>query len=212
MCIGDQCCPDGTTCPSAPSAVAPGCKPKKATCELLEWDVTLRVTNITFAKVDPATRDDVSTLSEEYLSHVGGVKVETSLESGSLIVKAKVAAPGGGWSQQKLDAIINSTIRSEETRLGFIEMLAEVDGLQEASSGDMVFEPIKAKRADSETDSESSTPSPQSSLSSSLSPSTTSTSLRGSDKEITSFSSPVSTFPTFVISLFSMCLAPSWPL
>eukprot|EP00746_Dinoflagellata_sp_MGD_P072066 gnl/MRDRNA2_/MRDRNA2_29279_c0_seq3.p1 gnl/MRDRNA2_/MRDRNA2_29279_c0~~gnl/MRDRNA2_/MRDRNA2_29279_c0_seq3.p1 ORF type:complete len:1069 (-),score=202.51 gnl/MRDRNA2_/MRDRNA2_29279_c0_seq3:213-3323(-) len=221
-CHGNQCCPDGSTCPSAPLAVAPGCGPKKATCELLEWDVKLRVTNITFAKIDPATKDDVSTLAEKYLSHVGGVEVETSLAAGSLIVNAKIGAPGG-WSQQKLDQMVTSSIISEETRMGFIDMLAEVDGLQEASSGDMVFEPIKAKRADSEADSETSstlstqsrhtsTPSPVQSDSASTSfppgPGATSTSLRGAEfLEVPSSSSSASTFLTFVISVVSTWLA-----
>jgi len=201
-------------------AVAPGCGPKKATCELLEWDVKLRVTNITFAKIDPATKDDVSTLAEKYLSHVGGVEVETSLAAGSLIVNAKIGAPGG-WSQQKLDHMVTSNIISEDTRKGFIDMLAEVDGLQEASSGDMVFEPIKAKRADSEADSESSstlspqsthtsTPSPvqSDSASTSFRPGATSTSLRGAEfQEVPSSSSSVSTFLTFVISVVSTWLA-----
>merc|ERR1719207_60905 len=50
-CTGNQCCPDGSTCPSAPDAIAEGCGPKKSTCELLAWNVKLIVTSIVFANV-----------------------------------------------------------------------------------------------------------------------------------------------------------------
>merc|ERR1719428_2069257 len=62
-CFGNQCCPDGSTCPSAPDAIAEGCGPKKASCELLEWKVKFRVTSILFMNVSSDTKDIVETLS-----------------------------------------------------------------------------------------------------------------------------------------------------
>merc|ERR1712188_233692 len=67
-CFGNQCCPDGSTCPSAPDAIAEGCGPKKATCELLDWSVKLRVTNIIFGNVDADTIDVVEVLTEEFVA------------------------------------------------------------------------------------------------------------------------------------------------
>merc|ERR1712118_653030 len=75
-CHGNQCCPDGSTCPSAPDAIADGCGPKKATCELLAWNVKLRVTSIIFDKVDNDTKDVVETLSKETIAAKAGLDAQ----------------------------------------------------------------------------------------------------------------------------------------
>merc|ERR1712093_199073 len=163
-CHGNQCCPDGSTCPSAPEAVAAGCGPKKATCELLEWNVKLRVTSIIFANVDNDTMDVVEALTEETIAAEAGLDAKyvrvTALAgsaSGSarrlaekgMTLNAQVNAPGG-WNQKKLDSTIESNILSEDLRLEIQEMMSEIDGLQDASSGEIAFEEIEAQRAEPE--------------------------------------------------------------
>eukprot|EP00746_Dinoflagellata_sp_MGD_P072064 gnl/MRDRNA2_/MRDRNA2_29279_c0_seq1.p1 gnl/MRDRNA2_/MRDRNA2_29279_c0~~gnl/MRDRNA2_/MRDRNA2_29279_c0_seq1.p1 ORF type:complete len:1033 (-),score=151.28 gnl/MRDRNA2_/MRDRNA2_29279_c0_seq1:349-3447(-) len=185
-CHGNQCCPDGSTCPSAPAAVAEGCGPKKKTCELLSWDVKLRVTSVVFAKVDEDTKEEVSTLSQQAMATAGGIdasNVGIDLSSGSLIITAKVTPPGG-WSQRKFDDSVETNLLSEETRLEMEEMLEETDGLKEASEGDMVFQAIKGERSDA---AESTTAAPQANNGAGTeAPSTVqSTSLRGGDTETT---------------------------
>merc|ERR1712118_578054 len=183
-CSGDTCCPDGSTCPSAPAAIAEGCGPKKKTCELLSWDVKLRVTSVGFAKVDDDTKEEVSVLSQEAFANTGGVdpsNVGIDLSSGSLIITAKVTPPGG-WSQRKFDDSVQTNLLSEETRLEMEEMLVETDGLKAASEGDMVFEAIKGERSDA---AESTTATPQTDAGTQAPSGVQSTSLRGSDTEAT---------------------------
>jgi len=193
-CAGNQCCPDGSTCPSAPAAIAEGCGPKKQTCELLAWDVKLVVTSIAFAQVEEdsaeltqqlVTYQVASSLGVDSthvdttlspLSAPGGSRLRRLTEKG-MIINAKVSAPGG-WSQKKFDSTVEEKILSEDAQLEMEEMLSEIDGLQEASSGDMVFEPIKAEREEPEG---STSPPPQSVDSSTESPSMPSDSLDGGD-------------------------------
>merc|ERR1712224_253817 len=193
-CTGNQCCPDGSTCPSAPAAIAEGCGPKKQTCELLAWDVKLVVTSIAFAHVEEdsaeltqqlVTYQVASSLGVDSthvdttlspLSASGGSRLRRLTEKG-MIINAKVSAPGG-WSQKKFDSTVEEKILSEDAQLEMEEMLSEIDGLQEASSGDMVFEPIKAEREEPEG---STSPPPQSVDSSTESPSMPSDSLDGGD-------------------------------
>lgn len=89
------------------------------------------------------------------------------------------------------------------------EMLTEIDGLQEASSGDMAFEQIEAERSEVPS---STTPSPQSKDSPTKSPNVQSTSLRGGDAkndageqagEVTSLAAPYSTLPPLVALLLN---------
>jgi len=179
-CAGNQCCPDGSTCPSAPLAVAENCGPKKRTCELLKWKVSFRVTSIVFDKVDDDTKDLVCLLSKETLASKAAIPSESvscSSKAGSLIVETNVSAPGG-WSQAKLDDAVNSRMLSEDTRLEMEEMLSEVDGLQEASSGDMVFENAQGSRSDVEDIRNAD---PTSAASSSASPATIAPSTGGTD-------------------------------
>jgi hypothetical protein len=238
-CTGNQCCPDGSTCPSAPDAIAEGCGPKKATCELLEWNVKLRVSSIIFANVDDDTKETLEILTQETVAAKAGlegkyVNVTTSAaesESGSgrrlaedgIVVNAKISAPGG-WSQKKLDNTVESNVLSEGLRRDMEEMLLELDGLKEASSGDMTFEEVKGERDEpsdgsstpSPESSGSSTPSPESSGSSTPSPSMVSTSLRGGDAassttlegdlgEEASSATTWSFLPALAVGIISMC-------
>merc|ERR1711904_159625 len=204
-CTGNQCCPDGSTCPSAPAAEAEGCGPKKATCELLAWTLKLRVTSILCAKVSNDTIDVVDALTEEFIAAKVGtdanqIKV-TSCAAGDndrarrlteegMVVTAKVSAPGG-WSQKKFDSIVESNLISEDANLEMAEMFSELDGLQEASSSDMEFRKIEAVR--DEAPEGSTTPSPDSPGSLTQAPTT---SLRGGDTATTD-SSEVSSGSTF---------------
>merc|ERR1711985_181975 len=115
----------------------------------------------------------------------------------------------GGWSQKKLDSAVESNILSEDLRSEMQEMLTEIDGLQEASSGDMAFEQIEAERSEVPS---STTPSPQSKDSPTKSPNVQSTSLRGGDAkndareqagEVTSLAAPYSTLPPLVALLLN---------
>jgi len=205
-CHGNQCCPDGSTCPSAPAAIAEGCGPKKATCELLSWEMKLRVTSVVFAKVDDDTKEEVSMLSQEAIANAGGVdsnNVGIDLSSGSLIISANVTPPGG-WSQRKFDDSVKTNLLSEEMRLEMQEMLIETDGLREASEGDMVFQPIKGERSKAENSTaavllsngnagtaESTTGTPQTNgkAGTEAPGSVQSTSLRGSDKDFSAMAS-----------------------
>lgn len=187
-CTGNQCCPDGSTCPSAPAAEAEGCGPKKATCELLDWTLKLRVTSILCAKVSKDTIDVVDALTEEFIAakvgtdsqniKVTSCTVETTpqnrrLAEEGMVVTAKVRAPGG-WSQKKFDSAVEANVLSEDASLEMAEMFSELDGLQEASSGDMEFQHIEGER--DEPQESSSTPSPDDSPTQAPI-----TSLRGSD-------------------------------
>merc|ERR1712188_227983 len=75
-----------------------------------------------------------------------------------MAINAKVSAPGG-WSQKKLDSTVESRVLSEDSQLEMEEMLSEVDGLQEASSGEMEFDQIKGEREEAETSTDTSPPS-----------------------------------------------------
>merc|ERR1712224_997767 len=168
----------------APAAIAEGCGPKKATCELLSWDVQLRVTSVVFAKVDNDTKEEVSMLSQQAMASAGGVdpnNVGIDLSEGSLIITAKVTPPGG-WSQRKFDDSVKTNLLSEERRIEMERMLIETDGLKEASEGDMVFEAIKGERSDAE---ESTTAAPHSGgvQSTSFRGSSEAESFRGSEPE-----------------------------
>jgi len=226
-CFGNQCCPDGSTCPSAPDAIAEGCGPKKASCELLEWNVKLRVTSIIFAKVANDTKDLVETLCMEAMAAKAGldakyvtcsssageasarsVPSKRRLEEAGMTLNAKVSAPGG-WSQNKLDSIVESKLLSEDLRVEMQEMMTELDGLQEASSGDIAFEQIEAGRSEL---AGSSTPSPQSSDSPTKSPNVQSTSLRGGGAsndageqgaEVTSLAARFSALPPLLVLLLN---------
>merc|ERR1711977_213329 len=225
-CFGNQCCRDGSTCPSAPDAIAEGCGPKKASCELLTWSVKLRVSSIIFDKVDNDTKDTVETLSKETIAAKAGldaqhVSVTSSagaasgstrrLKEGGMTLNAEVSAPGG-WSRKKLDSTVESNILSENLRLELQEMMSEMDGLQEASSGEMVLEEIEGGRAELEA---SSTKTPESSDSSTQAPSAKSASLRGGDlqslagqtsSEITSTAATCCFLPALVITLLITCI------
>jgi len=155
--------------------------------------VKLRVTSIIFAKVDDDTKDIVETLAVETIAAKAGmdtkyVSVTASSTSGRLrrltgtseagmTLNAKVGAPGG-WSQKKLDSTVESSILSEDLRLEMQEMMVELDGLQEASSGEMAFEEIEAQRDEPEG---TTTLSPPVSDSSTQLPKAQSTSFRGGD-------------------------------
>jgi len=127
-----------------------------------------------------------------------------------MTLNAKVNAPGG-WSQKKLDSTVEATILSEGLRVEMQEMMSEIDGLQEASSGEMAFEQIEAERSEL---ADSSTSSPPSSDSPTKSPNTQSTSLRGSDAknvadehgEVTSSATACSFLPSLVIMLIIQVL------
>lgn len=225
-CHGNQCCPDGSTCPSAPAAVAEGCGPKKASCELLEWKVKFRVASILFANVSNDTKDIVEALSAETIAAEAGldakyINVTSSAGAGSesgrrlaesgMTLTAVVSAPGG-WSQKKLDNTVESNILSDELRLEIQEMMSELDGLQEASSGEFAIEQIEGQRDEPQGIT---TPSPHSSVSATTSQKAQSTSLRGGDTkeptdttdsshEVTSSASSYSFLPT-VLVLFSIC-------
>merc|ERR1719453_2163012 len=71
---------------------------------------------------------------------------------------------------------------SEETTGEMEEMLSEIDGLQEASSGDMVFQKVEAEKDDPPETTSTQSPIDSSSDSSNQAPTT---SLRGSDASIT---------------------------
>merc|ERR1711904_165928 len=188
-CTGNQCCPDGSTCPSAPAPEAEGCGPKKATCELLDWTLKLRVTSILCAKVSSDTIDVVDALTQEFVaakvgtdsnkikvtSCAAGDEGQRRLAEEGMVVTAKVSAPGG-WSQKKFDSTISLNLLSEDTTSEMAEMFSELDGLQEASSGDgdIEFKTIEGER--DEPPEGSSTPSPDGSPSQAPT-----TSLRGGD-------------------------------
>merc|ERR1711904_710546 len=213
-CHGNQCCPDGSTCPSAPAAIAEGCGPKKATCELLSWDVQLRVTSVVFAKVDNDTKEEVSMLSQQAMASAGGVdpnNVGIDLSEGSLIITAKVTPPGG-WSQRKFDDSVKTNLLSEERRIEMERMLIETDGLKEASEGDMVFEAIKGERSDAE---QSTTAAPQSNGNfgkAGTEGSVPSTSFRGSEMESSTMAPVEGDEVTSSAASWSLLLALVMPL
>merc|ERR1712224_728423 len=108
---------------------------------------------------------------------------EHEMNAGSLIVETEVSAPGG-WSQKKLDSVVQSRMLSEDTRIEMEEMLSEVDGLQEASSGEMTFDKMEGARSDAEeirnADPVTTSASPQY-IGATPSPSAITTSLRGKE-------------------------------
>merc|ERR1711985_146729 len=147
----------------------------------------LRVTSILCAKVSSDTIDVVDALTQEFVAAKVGtdanqIKVTSCAAGGNaqrrlaeegMVVTAKVSAPGG-WSQKKFDSAIESNLLSEDATLEMEEMFSELDGLQEASSGDMEFQKIEGERDEP----------PEGSSTQSLSDSPTqapTTSLRGSD-------------------------------
>merc|ERR1712025_538810 len=196
-----------------------------------EWNVKLRVTSIIFAKVANDTKDLVDTLCTEAIAAKAGldanyvtcfssegeastgnvtrsVPAQRRLAQAGMTLNAKVTAPGG-WSQKKLDSAVESKVLSEDFSSEMQEMLTEIDGLQEASSGDMAFEEIEAQRSEVPS---SSTPSPQSNDSPTKSPNVQSPSLRGGDSkndareragEVTSLAAPYSTLPPLVALLLN---------
>jgi len=213
-CTGNQCCPDGSTCPSAPAPEAEGCGPKKATCELLDWTVKLRVTSIVFANVDEDTIDTVEVLTEEFIkAKVGTDKVEVTtsgagetpsgrlrkLAEEGMVVTAKVSAPGG-WSQKKFDSTMESNVLSDETTGEMEEMLSEMDGLQEASSGDMTFQKIEAEKEEPPETSSTLSPS-EAPTGATISPGGGDTTTESLDTE-TSSANAFHFLPTLTIALF----------
>jgi len=219
-CTGNQCCPDGSTCPSAPAAEAEGCGPKKATCGLLSWTLKLRVTSILCSKVSEDTNELVEALTGEFIaakmgtdstkinvtSCAGGEGSQRRLAEEGMVVTAKVDAPGG-WSQKKFDSSVESGLLSDDASTEMEEMLSEVDGLQEASSGDMEFKKIEAERE--EPEEASSTPSPSDSAT--QAPSTSLRASGGSDADsdpVAKEASSASTFcflPALALVLVSTC-------
>merc|ERR1719159_1907124 len=121
-------------------------------------------------------------MSQQAMANAAGVdNVDIDLTAGSLIITAKVTAPGG-WSQRKFDDSVKTNLLSEERRQEMELMLIETDGLKEASEGDMVFEAIKGERSDAE---ENTTAAPQSNdkVGTEAPGGVQSTSLRGSEPE-----------------------------
>jgi len=123
-----------------------------------------------------------------------------------MVVTANISAPGG-WSQKKFDSSIESSLLSEDASFEMEEMLSEVDGLQEASSGDMEFKKIEAERE--EPEEASSTPSPSDSAT--QAPSTSLRASGGSDADsdpVAKEASSASTFcflPALALVLVSTC-------
>jgi len=176
--------------------------------------VKLRVSSIVFAKVDEDTKDVVETLSKETIAARVGLDAKyidvtasegsasgsaRRLEESGMTINAKVTAPGG-WSQKKLDSTVGSITVSGDLRVEMQEMMSELDGLQDASSGEMTFEPIEARRLDPEV---SSTPSPSSAVSTE-SPNALLTSLRGGDTSEVSLANSHSFLLALVVALFGM--------
>jgi len=139
---------------------------------LLAWTLKLRVTRILCSKVSDDTNELVEALTGEFIAAKVGMDAQkikvTSCAAGDgaqrrllaeegMVVTANISAPGG-WSQKKFDSSIESSLLSEDASFEMEEMLSEVDGLQEASSGDMEFKKIEAERE--EPEEASSTPSP----------------------------------------------------
>jgi len=124
-----------------------------------------------------------------------------------MAINAKVSAPGG-WSQKKLDSTVESRVLSEDSQLEMEEMLSEVDGLQEASSGEMEFDQIKGEREEAETSTDTSPPS-SASASSTPSPSSiavsTTDSSTGLSGEETSSAATFSFLPAFLLTVISLC-------
>merc|ERR1719379_3149002 len=125
-----------------------------------------------------------------------------------MTLNAEVGAPGG-WSQKKLDSTVEANILAESLRLELQAMMSELDGLQEASSGEMALEPIEGGRAELEA---SSTQTPESSESSTQAPSAKSTSLRGGEflnlagQEVTSRAATSCVLPALLITLLITCI------
>merc|ERR1712224_778801 len=147
------------------------------------------------------------------------VPAQRRLAQAGMTLNVKVTAPGG-WSQKKLDSAVESKVLSEDFSSEMQEMLTEIDGLQEASSGDMAFEEIEAQRSEvpssstpsPQSNDSPSTPSSQSNDSPTKSPNVQSTSLRGGDAkndageqgaEVTSLAAPCSTLPPLVALLLN---------
>jgi len=176
---------------------------------LLSWTLKLRVTSILCSKVSEDTNELVEALTGEFIAAkvgmdstkinvtlcAGGEGAQRRLAEEGMVVTAKVDAPGG-WSQKKFDTSVESGLLSDDASIEMEEMLSEVDGLQEASSGDMEFKKIEAERE--EPEEASSTPSPSDSATQAPS-----TSLRGgSDAESDSNGLETSSASTF-------CLVPA---
>jgi hypothetical protein len=185
--------------------------------------VKLRVTSIVFANVSEDTVDVTKALVQEYIAAKVGTdvqQVEVNASAGKdvpsgrrlreegMVLTAKVGAPGG-WSQKKFDNAMESSMLSDETTGEMEEMLSEIDGLQEASSGDMMFQKVEAEKDDvSESTSTQSPIDSSSDLSNQVSTGGPTTSLRGGDasikeslasSEITSAASTFRLLPAHII-------------
>jgi hypothetical protein len=175
--------------------------------------VSFRVTSIVFDKVDSDTKELVCLLAKETMASratVPSENINCTSKAGSLIVETEVSAPGG-WSQKKLDSAVQRRLLSEDTRVEMEEMFSELDELQEASEGDMVFEDVQGSRSDPEDtgvattsaspQSNGASPSPSGSPSPSPSPST-SPSLEAT--EATSVAASWSLLSAFILTLVSV--------
>jgi hypothetical protein len=154
MCQTDQCCPDGTTCPSAPSEVASGCpKGRTFSCELFGWDVSLRVRGVDFSAVTPEAKAEFMARAQNtyaWNTRMSMANVKTSVREGSIILDATL--PGNpGWSQKKTDMAVESGIKGPGTRLEIIDMVADIPGIILASSSNLLVEEANAGRVDQPT-------------------------------------------------------------
>jgi hypothetical protein len=178
--------------------------------------VSFRVTSIVFDAVDDDTKELVCLLAKETLAGkaaIGSENVNCTSKAGSMIVETEVNAPGG-WSQKKLDSAVQSRMLSEDTRVEMEEMLSEVDGLQEASDGEMVFEEVQGARSDIEdatttaspqSNGNGASPTPSGSSSPSPSPSTpASPGTEGDEGTEASVAAPFSLLPSLVLTLVSV--------
>jgi len=154
MCQTDQCCPDGSTCPSAPSAHAAGCpKAKNYSCELFGWDVSVRVSGVVFDSVDEDTKAELMARVQStyaWNTRMAVQNIQTSVKAGSIIVNAKL--PGNpGWSQDKTDRAITSGVLSEGTQVEVVEIVEGIPSIDLAASGTIAVGAISAAREDQPT-------------------------------------------------------------
>jgi len=69
--------------------------------------------------------------------------VDVQFEAGSIIVNARVSAPGG-WSQARLDNAITNQVMTNETQETFEFLIVDIAGLEEAAEGEMVVGQLSA--------------------------------------------------------------------
>eukprot|EP00448_Togula_jolla_P020081 CAMPEP_0170587580 /NCGR_PEP_ID=MMETSP0224-20130122/10359_1 /TAXON_ID=285029 /ORGANISM="Togula jolla, Strain CCCM 725" /LENGTH=1310 /DNA_ID=CAMNT_0010911213 /DNA_START=18 /DNA_END=3950 /DNA_ORIENTATION=+ len=151
-CHGDQCCPDQSTCPSAPSAIAPGCLPKKSSCALLGWNVSLRVQQVVFPNVTKATHEEVRDFTIAVYStetNTAGSSVHVDCREGSFIVDG-ILAGSGGRSQMAFDGTVEDLLLTPEIEADMSSLLLETTGLEEAASGEMIPGSLLSSRAAAE--------------------------------------------------------------